>query len=152
MGANPEQDECWTVTCATWFEMIAYGAWKTYLKWLEDSLASLSGRELALATTPISTGTSFAFHYPDLTEKLLVKANAEMLETKRNIRSRLIRSLHPGAHSYVPGTPRAHDVANREKALELSRQNSHRPLLYELYNSVVENSEKQIEAAKEEVP
>jgi hypothetical protein len=148
--ANPEQNERWTATCATWFEMIAYGAWKTYLEWLEDSLASLSGKELALAITPISTGTSFAFRYPDLTEKLLVKANAERLEAKRNIRSRLIRSLHPGAHSYVPGTPRAHDVANREKALELSRQNSHRPLLYELYNSVVESSEKQIEGARDE--
>lgn len=148
--ADPQQSERYASTCAVWFKMLASGAWQTYLNWLEASLAGLSGKELGHAISPISVGTLFAFCYLDLTEKLLEKANAVTMEAKPDIRRRLISSIHPKFYSGVPGTPRAHDVANREKALELARQNRHRPLLHELYISIVQNCEKQIEAAKVE--
>jgi len=132
-------------TLNTWFETLARGAWKTYLDWLTSSLANLHGEALLSALQPIGSRTRLAFTHPDLTEQLLLHAASETDSSiPDRVKWRLVSSLHPGFHEATPGQPRAHDLANREQALERSKQYRQRPVLREFYLSIVQSSERSI--------
>lgn len=140
-------------TLNTWFETLARGAWTTYLNWLSGSLANLHGETLLSALQPIGSRTRLAFTHPDLIEQLLRHTASETDSSIRDrVKWRLVSSLHPGFHEASPGQPRAHDLASREKALELSKQYRQRPLLRDFYLSIVQSSERSIETAKRESP
>ncbi len=138
------------VRCS-WFKILSEGASQTYLEWLESQLPRFQENELTLALTPMRRA-SLPFSQPDLIEKILEQSAKQSASCQQTVRRRLHGSLIPRSFSAPPGQARGHDLHNRDRALELSAQYLHRPLLNAFYLEVVQSSERAIKRAEEESP